>query len=177
MSTQATHKYNNVAVLLHWLVAMLIIGLLIVGWLMTDLEKGTALRKQVYNWHKSFGLIVLILVLARIYWRLRSRIPEPLEKNPYLVWLAHIAHLLIYLLIAFVPLIALAAGSFNRGFDFFVWHWEPLFAIDTERAHTLMYWHGLAAYVLAGFVGFHVLAALWHQFIRRDHIFKRIWFG
>jgi len=176
MVLERDKKYNTPAVVLHWLVALLIIGLLIVGWLMTDLEKGSDLRKQVYNLHKSFGLIVFVLVLTRIYWRLISRVPEPVEKNRYLAGLAHVAHLLIYILIAFVPLLALTAGSFNRGFDFFIWHWDPVFSIDKEWAHALMHWHGLLAYSLASLVGFHVLAALWHQFIRRDHIFRRMWF-
>ncbi len=176
MTIEAVKKYNPTAVILHWVVALLIIGLLVVGWLMTDLEKGSDLRKQVYNLHKSFGLIVLALVLVRIYWRVRSRVPGPLEKNRYLAGLAHVVHLVIYILIAFVPAIALAAGSINRGFDFFIWHLDPIFAIDKERAHTLMELHGLLAYFLASLVGFHVLAALWHQFVRRDRIFRRMWF-
>src|SRR5450830_1090975 len=157
MALETVKKYNKTAVILHWLVALLIIGLLIVGWLMTDLEKGSDLRKQVYNLHKSFGLIVLVLVLARIYWRLISRTPEPVENNRYLVALAHVAHIVIYILIAFVPLIALAAGSISRGFDFFIWHWDPMFTIDKERAHDLMHWHGLLAYSLASLVAFHVI--------------------
>jgi cytochrome b561 len=176
MTFETVKKYNTTAVILHWVVAILILGLLLVGWLMTDLEKGSDLRRQVYTLHKSFGLIVFTLVLFRIYWRLRSTIPQPLENNRFLVALAKLVHVVIYLLIAFVPLIALTAGSISRGFDFFIWHWDPIFPVQKVLAHNLMDWHGLLAYSLAGFIGFHVLAALWHQFIKRDRILNRIWF-
>lgn len=174
--SKAVNRYYHAVVALHWLIALLIIGLLAMGWWMADLPRDTDFRSQVYRLHKSFGLLVVLLVLMRVYWRLRSPVPAALAESCIQQLLAHITHLVIYLLMFFVPLIALLAGNFNRGFDFFIWHFVPLFERNREFSHGLMGWHDVSAYLLALLLGLHILAALWHQFGKRDHIFRRMWF-
>lgn len=176
MSTLIPKRYNNVAISLHWILAILIIGLLILGYFLEDIPKGP-LRKDLFVLHKSFGLIVFTLVIFRIYWRLKSLVPDHVAGGDLQVNLAKYAHIAIYVLIAFVPAIALVAGSFNRGFDFFSWHWSPLFETDKDLAHLLMDAHGFLAYVLLGFLALHISAAIWHQFIKKDGLFRRIWFS
>lgn len=176
MSNTSPQRYNNTAILLHWGLAILIIGLLVMGYFMPDLPK-TPLRKLIYNTHKSFGLIVFALVLFRIYWRLSSAVPEHVPGSPLQVRLAHYAHIFIYALILVVPGVGLLASSFNHGFNLFVFHWDPLFAVDKELAHAIMGWHGVTAYVLAGLLGLHVAAFAWHQFVQKDGLIRRIWFG
>ena len=175
MSKPDIARYNNVAIVLHWSIALLIIGLLVLGWFLEDIPKGP-LRKELFNLHKSLGLLVFVLVGFRVYWRSRSVLPEP-KGTPAQATAAHIAHTLIYVLMALVPGIALIGGSLSRGIDFFQWHLEPLFAINKPLAHVLMEWHGWLAYSLAALVLGHVLAALWHHLHLRDGIFRRIWFG
>ena len=67
-------KYTNIAVLFHWLTAVLVIGLLALGWYMTDLEGSE--KGYFYRLHKSFGLTVYFIVLLRLAWRLRNPPPS-----------------------------------------------------------------------------------------------------
>lgn len=175
MTTPAPKRYNNVAILLHWGLAILIIGLLIVGFFMPELPK-TPLRKLIYNYHKSFGLIVFVFVLFRIYWRLHSVVPDHVPGTDFQVKLAKHAHIAIYVLIAAVPALGLLASSFNHGFNLFVFHWDPIFSIDKDLAHQIMEWHGFVAYTLAGLLVLHLVAVVWHQLIKKDALLRRIWF-
>lgn len=168
-------RYHPISIALHWAVAILIIGLIILGWYMAGLPRDE-FRSQLYNWHKSFGAIVLGLILLRIIWRLSAALPG-LNVGHFQQVLIEFAHLGLYLLMFAVPFIALVAGSFNRGFTFFQWHWEPLFNKDPDLAHFFMDWHGWLAYALAALVAGHILAALYHQFVVKDNIFRRIWFA
>ena len=82
-----TPTYNNVAVVLHWLIALLVICMFFFGLYAEEakealVEEGIGTRKQVimlFNWHKTFGLLVLVLVLARLAWRLVSKAPPMSE--------------------------------------------------------------------------------------------------
>ena len=67
MSTSA--RYSTVAVTLHWVIAILIIGQLIGGIIMTKLEP-SSLTFELYQGHKSFGITILLLSIVRLYWRL-----------------------------------------------------------------------------------------------------------
>ena len=174
-SNTAVTRYNSISIALHWAVAILIIGLIILGWYMAGLPRD-AFRSTLYNLHKSFGAIVLGLILLRIIWRLRSVLPSQ-EVGHLQQVLIEFAHFGLYLLMFAVPFIALVAGSFNRGYTFFQWHWEPLFAKDPDLAHFFMDWHGWLAYALTALVAGHILAALHHQFVVKDNIFRRIWFS
>lgn len=175
MTIPKPKRYNNTAILLHWGLALLIIGLLVVGFFMPDLPK-SPLRKLVYNYHKSFGLIVFALVLFRIYWRLSHLVPDHVAGTRLQVQLAHYAHIFIYALILVVPGVGLLASAFNHGFNLFVFHWEPLFAVNKELARQIMDWHAVTAYVLAGLLGLHLAGFIWHQFVRKDGLISRIWF-
>jgi cytochrome b561 len=48
--------------------------------------------------------------------------------------------------------------------------------VDKDLAHEIMAWHGVTAYVLAGLLGLHVAAFIWHQFVQKDGLIRRIWF-
>ena len=175
MSSELPKRYNNLAIILHWGLAILIIGLLVLGYFLPSLPK-TPIRKVLFNYHKSLGLIVFGLVIFRIYWRLLTRAPAHLAGLDYQVKLAKYAHILIYILIALVPAIGLTASSFDHGFDLFPYHWDPIFPIDKDLAHGLMKAHGVVAYTLAGFLVLHLAAVAWHQLIKKDGVLHRMWF-
>ena len=68
----SSRRYGKPAVLLHWLHAVLVLGLLAVGWIMVDMPNGPD-RSTLIGLHKSFGLCALALILARAWWRPRTR--------------------------------------------------------------------------------------------------------
>jgi len=70
----STTRYGLVAVILHWLIALSVIGLYIVGSIMHDM-KPSLQQFELYQLHKSFGILVLVLTVLRLAWRLAN--PQP----------------------------------------------------------------------------------------------------
>ena len=73
-------RYHSIAVSLHWLIALLIAGLIVLAKIAHDLPDDDPLRFELIQWHKSFGIALLLLVACRILWRLMHR-PPPLPGN------------------------------------------------------------------------------------------------
>ena len=179
-NSSASPRYNAVAMLLHWLLAVLLVGLFCVGLYMADLPFSPQ-RLKLYNYHKWAGIVVLTLSLLRLLWRLTHRPPElpdaVLAVMPGWQRLAHHAtHGLMYLLFFAVPLIGWAYSS-AAGFSIVVFGVLPLpdlVSADKALAEAIKPWHGLAAEALAVLVVLHVAAALKHQFIDRDGLLDRM---
>lgn len=158
--------------LLHWLLAIALIGNLIIGWLLDDNE-------GLLDLHRSIGIAILGLVLVRLVNRLRVRHRLPPSTNtagsP-----AHrvekLVHRLLYALMLAIPLLGWlktnAAGHTANCFG--------LFSLPTliPRSHALSPWlgqlHSLTAYGLAALVGLHVLGALAHWMFKAENILPRI---
>lgn len=88
-------RYGRVAIGLHWLSAVLIIGLLLNGFFMTKLDEGD-LQTNAYRFHAAVGSIVLLLTIARLIWAWREERPGPLPMSR-LEWLAYKGvHVLLY---------------------------------------------------------------------------------
>ena len=71
MGRSTSQRYGDIAVIFHWVIALLIIGLLVIGKYMTSLEENDPVRFVLTQWHKSFGITVLILSVLRLLWRFR----------------------------------------------------------------------------------------------------------
>lgn len=187
MTSPRTQHYSAVAMTLHWAMAAAIIALLAAGLWMTDAirqpeTKNVAFR--VYQWHKSLGLIVLVLTFLRIGWRLANP-PPPLPDGMtgFERLAAHVTHVAFYALMLAIPLAGWAmvsASPFGLPtivFGLFEWPHIPMLAgLEDKKpyeaifksAHEFMAWGLLALLVL------HVAAALKHHFINRDTVLARM---
>lgn len=148
-----TLRYRWPAMLLHWLSAGLILGLLWLGWQMIDLPKG-AERSAAYNLHKSLGLLSLLLLTLRLAWRHRAPPPPALENGPP-AWLAGAAHVGLYLFLLAAPLAGFLASAFTQyPIKFFGWPLPRLFAPDEQlnalfkSLHFALVWAGAGLIVL-----------------------------
>ena len=106
-------RYSRTAVVLHWLLAVLITLTTIIGWRMM-LTKRQPGSEQLFDLHKSIGLIISAFVLARVVWRLSHR-PEPLPGGP--TWssrLAAIAHVVLYVLMVLLPITGYLGASYSK---------------------------------------------------------------
>ena len=108
-------RYSPVAMALHWLLALGILGLFAVGLVMTDLPF-SPWRLKLYNWHKWAGVTILVLSFLRLLWRFTHRPPalpaRVLQTMPPWQTLAHHAtHHLLYILFFAVPLLGWAYSS------------------------------------------------------------------
>ena len=176
----AVARYTSVAIALHWLLALVILGLFAVGVYMADLPF-SPLRLKLYNWHKWAGMSLLALSLLRLLWRLTHRppaLPHAVTQGMpgWQVLAHHAVQHLMYLLFFAVPLIGWAYSS-AAGFPIVLFGQLPLpdlLAPDKDLAALIKPLHALSAFALLGLAGLHIAAALKHHWIDRDGLMDRM---
>jgi cytochrome b561 len=170
------NTYGYIAILLHWIMAVLIIALLILGLYMTNLPIGLQ-KLKLYGWHKELGVLALALVLIRILWRLTNITPSLRPLLP--LWeaiAARCTHWIFYLLMLALPItgwiMSSAAGLPVSFFGLFV---LPDIISSNETVRMLFQQiHEWLGYAIIGFICLHVAAALKHHFINKDDIMRRM---
>ncbi len=168
-------RYGRIAIALHWIMAVLIVVVGVLGLLHDSWPR----RSQAFwiNLHALSGLGVWVLIIARLWWRLTHRPPAvPPETGVLTRRLAYAVHALLYLLVGVIPLVGIVTFVWHgRAFDFGLFRVD--FGMRANRAvfHPTEDIHGYLAYTLFTLIGIHVLAAFWHQFVRRDGLMQRMW--
>ena len=169
-------RYTGVAMALHWVLALALLGVFCVGLYMADLKLSPT-RIRLFNWHKWAGITILALSALRLAWRLGHRPPpEPASLTVLQRRLAGGLHQLLYLMFFLVPVLGWAHSS-AAGFPvvwFGVLPLPDLVEHDKELAHTLGEVHAALAYAMAAMVCLHVAAALQHRFWLRDTVLQRM---
>lgn len=171
----APARYTPVAIALHWLLALLILGALGLGVYMVDLPFSPQ-RLKLYNWHKWAGVTILLLSAARLLWRLTHRPPADPPMPAWQRRAAHATHAALYGLFFAIPLVGWAYSS-AAGFPIVWFGVLPLpdfVPVDKDLAEAIKPWHGRLAWLLAALVLLHVAAALKHHFIDRDGLLQRM---
>jgi len=171
-----TH-WGLLAIILHWLVAVVVVGLFGLGWWMTDLSYYDEWYRLGPFWHKSIGLTLLLVLLLRLVWRFINPPPAPLSSHS--LWqqrLAHGAQLFLYLLL-FISLISgyLISTADGRPIAWFGWFDVPALELGIEQQEELagsIHWYGALA--LMGLAALHSLAALKHHWIDKDQTLVRM---
>ena len=124
-----------------------------------------------------FHWVMWAMLMARLWWRGTHRPPPlPPEAGELARRLARPVHLLMYLLLFVIPIFGIATFLWHgRVFDFGLFKVD--FGVQKNRAifHPTEDIHGYLAYALFTVAGVHALAALWHQFVRRDGVWSRMW--
>jgi cytochrome b561 len=168
-------RYGNGAIVFHWTMAVLIVFVGVLGLLHDSWPKGTS--AFWINIHAVVGLAVWVLLMARFSWRLSHKVPAlPEESGEFSRRFSRPVHLLMYALIFVIPILGIVTFIWHgRVFDFGLFRVD--FGVPKNRAvfHPTEDIHGYLAYALFTLIGLHVLAALWHQFYRRDGILSRMW--
>lgn len=172
-NARSHNDYDGVAIALHWIIALFIVALLICGQYAEGLPRTDATRGLILNWHKAGGVIVLGLVVLRSLWRLGHPAPQPIKTTPFTDTTANVVHRLIYLLLLLIPISGLGMTfAFGRGIDLL--GIPPLMQKIEPVAMAFAGGHGILTKVLFALVLLHTLAALWHQYIRRDATLGRM---
>jgi cytochrome b561 len=168
------------------LIAATVLTNLGLGLYMADLPRSDPSRFMLFQTHKSIGLTVLVLSLLRLAWRLVNPIPPlPRGMHPLLRFASRATHFLLYFMIIAIPLAGWAMvsssplGLATPYFGLFSWPNIPFLA-DLPRATKMqnvdifMTTHALLADLTIGLIALHVLGALYHQFLRRDDVLRRM---
>ncbi|MDX8399891.1 MAG: cytochrome b [Gallionellaceae bacterium] len=164
------------AIAMHWLVAIAIVGSVGVGLYMHELPL-TPHKLQIYAWHKWAGVTIFMLVIFRLGWRLSHRPPgAPVGMSTWQYVLAEMTHRLIYFLMIAIPLSGWLMSS-AKGFQtvyFGVLPLPDLLMKDKELGNALAVVHMVLNFTLIGLVVGHAGAAIKHHFIDRDNVLIRM---
>lgn len=179
MSRQSPASYSGTQKVLHWLIAALVLVMIPVGLYMVDRGKTTnfdALTNQLYTAHKSFGFLILLLVIWRVVLRLTRGAPAPVVTlTKFEVFASETVHKLVYVLIVLVPLFGWAyVSAFPATGVFFGLNLPSILPVNKGLAETFGMLHRLSAYALTALLAAHIGAALMHALIKKDGVMKRM---
>lgn len=169
-------SYGTVAKGFHWLIALLIIGMIAMGFIMVGLNMSPD-KIKIIGWHKSTGITILILASIRLGWKMANTSPLlPDSMKIVEKWLAHAGHAMLYLLMFAMPLtgwiMSSAAGFPVSVFGLFTL--PNLVAPDNTLKAQMIDLHEMLAWVLIVMITLHVLAALLHHFYHKDNVLVRM---
>jgi len=170
-------NYGYVSIFFHWLAAISIIALFALGYYMVDLTYYDEWYKTAPELHKSFGVLLFILMVVRVIWRYKQLTPEHLASHSNLERKAgKLIHSMLYLLV-FIIMIAgyLISTADDRSIDVFELFTLPGFGSFIENQEDVAgLIHKWLAYVLMTLVSLHAVAALKHHFIDKDKTLNRM---
>ena len=171
-------RYHPLLVTLHWVLALLIVAALLAGFVILAPMSNTNPEKlDVLRLHMAGGMLILGLMLIRLIVRWLSATPTAATVGrPSPHPLARISHFGLYVLVLIMAATGFAT-ALVAGLPAIVFgaSGAPLPASFTAYPTRLA--HGYAALALTGFIGLHVLAVLYHQFVVKDALLRRMLFG
>jgi cytochrome b561 len=176
-NSDPTGRYTTTAAVLHWLIAVLVIGMIAFGWWMQEIPKDpVGPRVNAYNLHKSIGMSVLLLMLMRVLWR-ATHPPPGLPPMP--VWQARTAlavHILLYVCLFVQPLSGYLGSAFSgypvKLFGLVLPAWAPK---DVAIKDAMRVVHLANSWVLVTALVLHFAGTLKHALVDRGRLFRRIW--
>jgi len=171
MSDSKPARYHPLVVTLHWLIALLVFAALTAGFFVKGLPNEPA-KWAPLGIHMRIGQIILFLMIVRLITRFATKRPAPADTgNKLLNMAAGLVHALLY-----VGVIAMAVAGMGTaaqaGLN------QPDASLPEDFfAFPARYGHGYLAIFLLVLIAGHVVAWAFHQFIKKDNLFSRTWFG
>lgn len=169
------NHYGLVTISFHWILAFLIIFMICLGLYMADLPISEK-KLRLYGLHKEFGVLILMLVLARLFWRISNIMPSLAELPAWERISARLVHWLFYIILICLPLsgwlLSSAAGVSVSFFGLFTL--PDLIGADKAHREFFDTVHQALAFTLIGLICLHVAAALKHFIIDKDTILQRM---
>ena len=169
-------RYDRFSVFLHWLMAALLLGQIALGLWMTGLPKdGSGLRATWFNVHKSWGMVLGLLIVLRLVWTLLRPRVAALQQARALQMAAGGAHRLLYALMLALPLSGFYGSVFSGYPIRFFGMQLPRIAGRWDGAKELLasvhHWSAAALMLL---IALHVLAFLFHQVVLKHALMQRM---
>lgn len=171
-------RYHPALVILHWLMAlMILVALAAGGLLLASMPPDSPDKVQGLAGHMAFGMAIGVLLLLRLVVRVRSTHPSHASTgNDWLDKLGRWTHWAFYLLVAGMVLTGLAT-ALGAGLFAIVYGGAADTLPENLGELPQRVAHGIIAVALVGLIALHVAAALYHQFLLKDGLLSRMWFG
>lgn len=169
-------RYSSVAIVLHWVMAILLITMFALGWYMVDLPKPSDARTWFFGLHKSIGLTLALLAMIRLTWRVKHVPPKlPVTMSEFKQKLARLTHSLLYVAMFLQPVSGYISSSF-AGYKTKFWgvplpHWgwkSP----DLNSFFTDI--HVASSYLLITLVFLHISGVVLHLYAGDKDILRRM---
>ena len=176
MLRNTDQSWGAPAKLLHWVVALLVLVQICLGWAAVSWRLSPT-KLDLFVWHKSIGMLILLLMLVRLVWRSINVAPSlPIGMAPPERLAANLSHLLLYMLLFLMPLTGWIISS-AANIPFRIFWLVPLPAVvqpDKVLADEVARVHLALFFVLALLLMLHIGAALRHHFVKRNDVLKRM---
>jgi cytochrome b561 len=180
MLRNTTSSWGSPSRALHWILGLAIIGMLAYGWWMNHMvaRPDRFFHRSI---HADIGYVILLVMAIRLIWRAINPVPAPPADST--LWERVIArgnHWALYVITMLVAVLGWAHSGAHKP-DYASWF--GLFRVpqftSTDKANADLYedWHIYMAYVLIALVLLHILAALYHRFVKRDQVVTRMTTG
>ena len=166
--------YSATAKTLHWIIAVMVIVLIPVGFIMGDLPEGP-LQDNIFNAHESFGLLLFVLMIVRFARRL-SGTPAPAQSlSPMERKLSTLVHYSFYALLFAMPVIGyFGVSAYGEGPSFFGLKLPALLAKDEKFADKIFWVHWAGGVLISALFVLHVGGAAMHAWVKRDGVMQRM---
>lgn len=176
MLTNTKNSYGLISKFFHWIIAFSIFGLIFVGFTMADMAPSTE-KYELYGMHKAFGTVIFMLIVLRLIWKFSDKTVEPPKDLPkILAFLAKAGHFLLYVFMLSMPISGILMSYFG-GYNVPVFGLFTIPAAASTSSQLAGIFHGIHTIGIFAFVAviaLHIMAALYHHFIRRDGVLMRM---
>ncbi len=171
-----TDHYPATSKLLHWTVAACVLTTAPVAIAMSRVADGP-LKNALYDFHKSLGVLILVLMILRVVNRLVAGAPAPEPEIAH--WqkvVSSFVHTALYVLLLAMPVVGYIANSaFGAATPFFgLFALPPIVGKNEALADQLFMLHRWTGWLLIALAATHIAAALYHHFIRGDAVLRRM---
>ncbi|SFQ08791.1 cytochrome b [Ralstonia sp. NFACC01] len=172
---QSEQKYSLTMRSLHWLVVLAVLIAVVAIEIMDFFPKGSAERGALFMVHQTAGLSVFALMVLRLLARVGMQAPPPVPGSPLVQLAARLTHGALYVLMVGMPVLGLLALALaGKPIQPFGLNLTLALAQDKSLAHLAKEIHESGATVVYIVVGLHAAAALWHEFILKDRLLRRM---
>src|SRR4051812_9712903 len=173
---QSPTRYTTTARVLHWVVAVTVVGQLTLGFWMKTLPNTTGVQAQWFNLHKSIGITLGCIILLRLAWRLTHPAPPLPETIP--AWqrkTAKIVHALLYVCLVVIPVSGFVGSSVTKYPIKFFGHALPKWLPESPAVKELCSQiHLTAVGIFIVLAAIHIGKVLKHLLLDRDEVFSRM---
>ncbi len=171
-------RYHGFLVVLHWLLAIMIIGGLVMGGKVLSVTPNSDPEKLFYlKMHMSMGILILALMVIRLLVRFFTAKPPHADiGNAVVNKLGVATHYVFYVVVLLVAGSGLAIANMAGLPDIILGQSGAPLPVDFSE-YAPRGAHGVLTKLLFVVIAGHVLAFLYHQYVRKDGLFSRMWFG
>jgi cytochrome b561 len=170
-------RFDDVSIGLHWATAVLVAAMFASAWAIGFARDGR-MAAGLLTFHRSVGVTLWILAIARLTWRLRhaARPSLPASLPALQRRAARVTEAALYILLLIQPLTGLAQ-TLTRGkpFQLFLFHAPAMMARSKPLTGVFHEIHELTAWAFVGLIGVHVGAAFFHHLVLKDRVLQSIW--